>query len=41
MALRELPDTEDVTTSRAPSAVAGLSTLWDTAEVAPKTDWQK
>ena len=38
MALRELPDTEDVTTSRGPSAVAGLPTFWDTVEIAPKTD---
>ena len=40
MALRELPDTEDATTSRGPSAVAGLPTFWDTAEIAPKTEWE-
>ena len=40
MALRELPDSEDATTSRGPSAVAGLPTFWDTAEIAPKTEWE-
>ena len=40
MALRELPDSEDATTSRGLSAVAGLSTFWDRAEIAPKTEWE-
>ena len=39
MALRELPESEDATTSRGPSAVAGLPTFWDTAKIAPKRDW--
>ena len=41
MALRELPHSEDVTTPRGPSAVAGLPTVWDTAEIAPKTEWEE
>ena len=40
MALREMPDTEDATTSRGPSAVAVLPTFCDTAEFAPKTEWE-
>ena len=40
MALRELPDTEDATASRGPSAVAGLPTFWDAAKIAPKTEWE-
>ena len=40
-ALRELSESEDATTSRGPSAVAGLPTFWDTAEIAPKTEWEE
>ena len=41
MALRELLECEDWMTSRGPSAVAGLPTFWDTAEIAPKTEWEE
>ena len=41
MALRELTDSEDATTSRGQSAVAGLPTIWDTAEIAPKAEWEE
>ena len=42
MALRELSESEDSTTSRGPSAVAGLPTFWDTAEIADsKTEWEE
>ena len=40
MAVREMPDTEDATTSRGPSAVAGLPAFWDTTGIAPKTEWE-
>ena len=40
MAVRELPDTEDATTSRGPSAVAALPAFWDTTGIAPKTEWE-
>ena len=37
-----MPDSEDATTSRGPSAVAGLPTFWETAEIALKTkrEWE-
>ena len=39
IALRELPNSEDVTTSKVPSAVAGLPNFLDTVEVASEPDW--
>ena len=41
MTLRDIMDSSGGATSRSPSALAGLSVFWDTAEWPPKTEWEK
>ena len=41
MKQRELPNSDNMMSAKGPLAVTGLPTFWDTAEVAPKTDWKE
>ena len=41
MALREMQSSGEVSTSGGASAMSGLSTFWDLADSAPRTEWEE
>ena len=41
MALREMQSSGEVSTSGKGSAVSGLPTFWDSADTAPRTEWEE
>ena len=41
MALRELSSSTELPSSEAAPAVSGLPTFWDSADTAPKTEWEE